>query len=312
MRALQLRPTKLSRYQRLKKWLYKRLIRPFLDDETVVRFAFRNRFGKPLNLTSPKSFNEKMQWIKLYDRNPLMKLYADKYEVRKIVEDKVGSTTLNELYGVFKSVEEIDFDSLPQSFILKVTHGSGWNVIVKNKSVLDIKKTKKKMRKWMAADYYKRTREWSYKHILPRIVCEKYMENKDGSLIDYKLFCFNGTPLFIQVDLDRYTGHTRAFYTVKWQKLDFLIVNKSCSYHEKEVKRPNSLMDMIEIAEALSNGFTFARVDMYDVDGKAVFGEVTFYPGGGWERFSPERWDVELGNLLQLPEKPSLTTEKGV
>ena len=119
-----------SRYQRLKRGLHKRLIRPFLNDEAVARFAFRNRFGKPLNLESPKSFNEKIQWIKLYDRNPLMKLYADKYEVRKIVEDKVGSTTLNELYGVFKSVEEIDFDSLPQSFVLKVTHGSNPGMVI--------------------------------------------------------------------------------------------------------------------------------------------------------------------------------------
>ena len=292
-----------STYKRIRRALQKRLIRPFLDDEAVARFAFRDRFDKSLSLETPKTFNEKIQWIKLYDRNPLMKLYADKYEVRKIVQNKIGGHILNKLYGVFQSVDEIDFNLLPESFVLKATHGSGWNIIVKNKSELDIKETKKKMKKWLETDYYKRTREWSYKNILPRIVCEKYMENKDGSLIDYKFFCFNGTPLFIQVDLDRYIGHTRAFYTVEWEKLDFYMVNRSCVYHEKEVKKPDSLIDMIKIAQVLSSIFTFARVDMYDVHGKVVFGEVTFYPGGGWEKFSQERWDLEFGNLLQLPEK---------
>ncbi|MCY4262103.1 MAG: ATP-grasp fold amidoligase family protein [Candidatus Dadabacteria bacterium] len=276
-------------------------IRVMLTDRGLIRLKFRYKFGKSLNLESPKTFNEKIQWIKLYDRNPLMTLYADKYEVRKVVENKIGQHILNELYGVFESVDEIDFDSFPKSFVLKASHGCEWNIIVKDKSALDRKKAKKKMRRWLATNYYTRKREWAYKHIKPRIVCEKYMENKDRSLIDYKFFCFNGTPRFIQVDLDRYTGHKRAFYTIHWQKLDLFMEKRCGGHYKEELGRPKSLTDMIEIARTLSEGFAFTRIDMYDVDGKAVFGEVTFYPGNGMKRFSPNGWDEKLGNYLELP-----------
>ena len=281
------------------------LIRPLklvLADRELIRLKFRYRFGKSLNLENPRTFNEKIQWIKLYDRDPLMTLYADKYEIRKVVENKIGRHILNELYGVFESVDEIDFDSLPESFVLKASHGCEWNIIVKNKSVLDRKKAKKKMRKWLATNYYTRKREWAYKHIKPRIVCEKYMENKDGSLIDYKFFCFNGIPRFIQIHLDRYTGHKRTFYTTQWQKLDLFMEKKGGDHYRGELSRPKSLTDMVEIARTLSESFTFARIDMYDVDGKAIFGEVTFYPGNGMKRFSPKSWDEKFGSYLELPK----------
>lgn len=274
-----------------------------LPDEALVRLEFIYNFGKFLNLKNPKTFNEKIQWIKLYEKNPLMTLYADKYEVRKIVEKKIGSQILNELYGVFESPDEIDFDSLPESFVLKATHGSGWNIIVRDKSVLEIEKAKKKMKKWLGRNFYTKKREWAYKDIPPRIVCEKYMENKDGSLNDYKFYCFNGNPLFMQVDFDRYSGHSRAFYDPEWQKLDFFITKSGKARHcEEEHKRPDCLTEMVKIARVLSSNFTFARVDMYEVDGKAVFGEVTFYPKNGGGRFSPGYRDAEFGDLLRLPE----------
>ena len=274
-----------------------------LPDQTLVRLEFMYNHGKFPNLKNPRSFNEKIQWIKLYDRNPLMTSYADKYEVRKIVEKKIGSHILNELYGVFESPDEIDFDSLPESFVLKATHGSGWNIIVRSKSVLEVEKAKKKMKRWLGRNFYTKKREWAYKDIPPRIICEKYMENKDGSLNDYKFYCFNGKPLFMQVDFDRYSGHSRAFYNPEWQKLDFFIAKsgevRRC---EEEHKRPDSLTDMVEIASALSSDFAFARVDLYEVNGKTVFGEVTFYPKNGGGRFSPEYRDTEFGDLLRLPE----------
>lgn len=274
-----------------------------LPDEALVRLEFIYNFGKFLNLKNPKTFNEKIQWIKLYEKPPLMTLYADKYEVRKIVEKKIGLHILNELYGVFESPDEIDFDSFPESFVLKATHGSGWNIIVKNKSVFEREKAKKKMRKWLGRNFYTKKREWAYKNIPPRIVCEKYMENKDGSLNDYKFYCFNGDPLFIQVDLDRHTGHGRTFYNPEWQKLDFFLAkSRKARRYEEELERPDSLTDMTEIARVLSSDFTFARVDMYEVDGKTVFGEVTFYPKNGGGRFTPEYWDAEFGDLLRLPE----------
>ena len=277
-----------------------------LSDETLVRLEFLYNLGRLPDLKNPRTLNEKIQWIKLYDRNPLMTLYTDKYEARKVVESKVGAHVLNELYGVFESVDEIDFDSLPESFVLKATHGSGWNMIVKDKSVLEREKAKEKMRRWLGSSFYAKKREWAYKDIQPRIVCERYMENKDGSLNDYKFYCFNGNPHFIQVDMDRYTGHSRAYYSLDWQKLDFFMVKntkrKKIRRYEKEVKRPESLIDMVEIVRTLSDNFRFARVDMYDVDGKAVFGEVTFYPSNGGGKFSPEHLDTEFGNLIPLPE----------
>ena len=277
-----------------------------LPDETLVRLEFFYNLGRFPDLRNPRTLNEKIQWIKLYDRNPLMTLCTDKYEVRKIVESKVGAHVLNELYGVFESVDEIDFDSLPESFVFKATHGSGWNIIVKDKSVFEREKAKEKMRKWLGGSFYSKKREWAYKDIKPRIICEKYMENKDGSLNDYKFYCFNGNPHFIQVDVDRYTGHSRAYYSPDWQKLDFFMVKntkrKKILPYEKELKPPESLADMVEVVRTLSSDFRFARVDMYDVGGKAVFGEVTFYPSNGGGKFSPERLDEEFGDLIRLPE----------
>ena len=285
--------------------LVRSLLRLF-PDETLVRLEFFYNLGKFPDLRNPKTLNEKIQWIKLYDRNPLMTLCTDKYKVRKVVENKVGARVLNELYGVYESVDEIDFDSLPESFVLKATHGSGWNIIVKKKSVLERKRAKQRMRKWLGNNFYLKKREWAYKDIQPRIICEKYMENKDGSLNDYKFYCFNGNPHFIQVDVNRYTGHSRAYYSIDWQKLDFFMVKntkrKKILPYEKELERPESLTEMVKIVRKLSSDFRFARIDMYDFEGKAVFGEITFYPSNGGGKFSPEHLDAEFGDLIQLPE----------
>ncbi len=278
------------------------MLRP-LPDKMLICLEFLYNFGRFPNLKNPRTFNEKIQWIKLNDRNPMMTLYADKYEVRKIVEKKIGAHLLNELYGVFETPDEIDFDLLPESFVLKATHGSGWNIIVRDKSVLEIEKAKKKMKKWLEKNFYAKKREWAYKNIPPRIVCEKYMENKDGSLNDYKFYCFNGEPLFMQVDFDRYSNHYRAFYDTDWQKLDFFIAkSRKSRRYEKEHERPDSLTEMVKVASILSSDFAFARVDLYEFDGKTIFGEVTFYPKNGGGRFSPEYWDAEFGSLLKLPE----------
>ena len=278
--------------------LTSKILQSLLSDETYLRLRFRFKFGWDINLQNPITFNEKIQWMKLYDRNPLMTQYADKYEVRKVVESKVGPHILNELYGVFKSTDEIDFDLFPESFVLKATHGCEWNIIVKNKSKLDTKKAKKKMNQWISTNYYIKRREWAYKNIPPRIICEKYLENKNGSLLDYKFFCFNGTPHLIQVDVDRHTEHKRVFYNTQWRRADFSLKYPT---YEEEVEPPNSLKDMLEIARVLSSAFTFARVDMYDVNGRVVFGEVTFYPKAGFGKFSPDYLDTKLGYLLQLP-----------
>lgn len=269
-----------------------------VSDETFLRSRFRYKSGREMNLQNPKTFNEKIQWIKLHDRNSLMTQCADKYAVREVIEKKVGTHILNELYGVFEDPNEIDFDSLPESFVLKATSGSGWNMIVKDKSGFDREKAMKEMKKWISTNYYVKRREWAYKNILPRIICEKYMEDKDGSLPDYKFFCFNGVPRFIQVDLDRYTEHKRAFYDTKWQRVDFSL---QYPIYEREIEPPNSLGGMLEIASKLSSEFLFVRVDMYDFNGKPIFGELSFYPEAGFGKFSPDCWDAKFGTFLKLP-----------
>ena len=275
-------------------------LRFLLSETDYIEAMFYRRMGYDITISpdrpTPPTFNAKLQWMKLYYRNPLMTLCADKYAVRKFVDEKAGSHILNELYGVFESADEIDFNSFPQSFVLKATHGSGWNIIVKNQPELDTEEARSRMRKWLATNYYDKQKEWCYKDIPPKIVCERYLQAKNGLLPDYKFFCFGGKPLFIQVDTDRFTEHKRCFYNPDWEKQEFGL---KYPLYEKDVEKPQCLNEMLEIARALSAPFPFARVDLYEVNGKPVFGEITLYPGNGLERFSPERWDAKLGGLIK-------------
>ncbi len=273
-------------------------LQSLFSDEFLLSSRFLHKFGRLINFDNPTTFNEKIQWIKLYEKNPLMTQCADKYAVREFVEEKVGKGVLNELYGVYEDAEEIDFDLLPDSFVLKATHGSGWNIIIKEKKQFNVREVIKTLDKWMATNYHTRRREWAYKHIPPKIVAEKYIEDKNGLLLDYKFFCFNGTPSFIQVDIDRYKQHKRVFYNSKWERFDFEFQHP---IYEQEVKPPDSLGEMVEIVKTLSSDFLFARIDLYDLDRRPVFGEITFYPEAGFGKFKPEEWDAKFGNLLKLP-----------
>ncbi len=276
-----------------------------VPDETAIKAQFKKYTGRALNLEQPKTFNEKSNWLKLYDRNPLMPRCSDKYAVREFVEEKVGAHVLNELYGVFENADEIDFDALPKPCILKVTDGSGWYVILKNNDVIIKKKpgatidqARKRLKKWMGKSQYLRRREWCYKDIKPRIICEKYMETESSSLADYKFHCFHGEPRFIQAIVDRSTDCKDAFYDENWNKTDHVRVYPHC---ERELHPPACLKDMLEIATALSSEFLFVRVDLYDFEGVTVFGELSFNPESGYGTFSPPHWEMEFGNLLKLP-----------
>ncbi len=285
----------------IKYWTIARLPKRFrflLPDKIAIKMRFRKRFGRELNLKAPQTLNEKLNWQKLYDRNPLMTKCVDKYAVREIVEEKIGGHILNELYGVWENVDEIDFNSLPESYVLKTTHGSGWNVIVNKNSDFDINDIKQKLRNWMKKNYYSYSREWCYKNVQPKIICEKYMEDKNGKLVDYKIHCFHGKPQLIQVDLDRYSDHKRALYNIQWEKYNFQWGYPS---YEKKLSPPDCLAGMLEIAGALSRDFLYARIDMYDVDGSPFFGEISFQHGAGIEKFIPQHWDADLGKLLKLP-----------
>ncbi len=280
-------------------------MRRLLSDKTAIECAFREVFDRELDLANPVTFNEKLQWTKLYDRNPLMVQCADKYAVREYVVQKGYGHILNELYDVYESVDKIDFESLPDSYVLKVTHGSGWNVLVKDGVVTigtqtrDIKTARRRLKKWLRKSQYIRYREWCYKDIQPRIVCEKYLEDSGGSLADYKIYCFHGEPKMIQVVVDRSTNCQEAFYDAQWRRLDLVSVNNPPC--QREIEPPVCLQEMLEIAAAISAEFRYVRVDLYDQSGKPVFGEMTFFPGFGLLKFTPKRYDIEFGNLLKLP-----------
>ena len=271
------------------------------DFPKILKQWYKKRTGKNLNLGNPKTFNEKIQWLKLYDNSPLKTKLADKYLVREWIEEQIGSKYLIPLLGVWNNFDEIDFDKLPEKFVLKANHGSHWNIIVKDKSKLDKSKAKKKFDKWMARDYaFKAGLELQYKGIKPKIIAEKFIEDTNGELNDYKIMCFNGEPKFVWVDCGRYSNHTKNIYDLDWNLQPFKM---TYSISKTPIARPENLDKMIELAKILCKDFAFVRVDFYNVDGKIYFGEMTFTSMSGTDKFEPEKYDLELGNMLTLPEK---------
>ena len=275
--------------------------------EEIIKEQFRNALGYELNLENPKTFNEKLQWLKLYYHDPLITKCADKYLVREYIKETIGEEYLIPLIGVWDRVEDIDFDKLPNQFVLKVNWGSGQNIIVKDKSQLDIEEAKNKLRYWMqpTSNHYYYSYEWCYKNIEPKIMCEEYIEQMDGNLLDYKIFCFNGEPKYIQVDIDRFTNHKRCFYDSTWKKQNFKTHSLYPLYHY-EIDKPSNLNKMLDFCKILSKNFNHVRVDFYTIDEILYFGELTFYHGNGMEEFSIKEWDYKFGELLELPKEKKL------
>ena len=259
---------------------------------------FKKRHGYKLNLDNPKTFNEKIAWLKLNYRKPIMSSLADKYEVRSFVDRKIGKEYLIPLINVFHKMDEINFNKLPRSFVLKAAHGSSWNIVSPNKQKLDIRLSKMKLNDWFNTNYYALSREWVYKGIQPKFVCEEFIKDKNGlSPKDYKIFCFDGKPKYIQIDLDRFSGHSRVFYDLNWQKLPF-----GLEYPTSEIgiNKPDGFNEMIRIAKVLSQGFPFSRIDLFNLEGKIYFGEITFFPDDGSGVFEPAEWDLILGKDIIL------------
>src|SRR5699024_128742 len=273
----------------------------FISDEKLIKKRFRKRLGREVNLKNPKKFNDKLQWLKLYWRDPLATKCADKYKVREYIKEKIGEKYLNELIAVYNSVDEIDIDKLPKSFVLKGTHGSGYNIICKNKDKMDLEKEFKKMRRWMWTNYHWSKREWVYKDIKPRIICEKYMEDESGELRDYKIFCFHGEPKIIEVDINRFTDHKRNIYDLNWNLLDVEI--EYPSEPNTIIQRPETLNEMLELSRILSKDFPHVRVDFYNVNGEIIFGELTFFHESGMGKFNPSEYELELGRYLDLQDQ---------
>lgn len=276
----------------------------WMSDEEYIRRQFKLVMGYDLDLDNPRTFSEKLQWIKLNDRNPLYTQLVDKYEVRKYIAEKIGEDYLIPLVGgSWNSVEEIDFEALPEQFVLKCTHDSGGIVICRDKAKLDIPAAKAKLSKRLRQNYYWLNREWPYKNVQPRIIAEKYMEDRTfGELRDYKFFAFDGEVkvVFIVSGRGSKDGTKANFFDMDFNDLHF---SNEYPNTEMQLEKPEKFDEMKMLAAKLSQGIPEVRVDFYEVNGKVYFGELTFFDGGGFQAFDPPEWDEIFGSWLTLPEK---------
>lgn len=272
-----------------------------MSDEEYLSRKYQLYFGQKLDLQNPQTFNEKLQWLKLYNRKPEYTVMVDKYKVREYIAQELGEEYLIPLLGVWDNPDEIDFDALPNQFVLKRNHNSGLGMcICKDKSELDISKVKVELRKGLKQDYYLTGREWPYKDVPRKIIAEKYMEDVSGDLKDYKFYCFNGEMKFVMINSDRNTSRpTRADYFDR----DFNWLDFTWGYSHAEVhpKKPEQFEKMVAIVEKLAKGLPHIRVDLYDCNGKIYFGELTFFDGSGFDKIEPLEWDYKIGKLLKLP-----------
>lgn len=273
----------------------------FLPDKAFLKLMFYVRMNKKLNFNNPTTFNEKLQWLKLYDRKPIYTSMVDKYEVKKYVADIIGEEFIIPTLGLWDNFDDIDFNALPDQFVLKCTHDSGGLVICKDKTKFDIVAARKKINRCLHSNYYKHGREWPYKFVCPRIIAEQYMEDDSGELPDYKFFSFNGITkaMFIATDRTKQNEETKFdFYDMEFRRLPFTNTHPNS---QKEISRPKAFDEMIQLANKLSKGFPQLRVDFYDINGKVYFGELTFSHNSGMVPFDPEEWDLIFGSWINLP-----------
>lgn len=272
------------------------------SDEFFLKLQFKQRMGHSLNLKDPRTFNEKLNWLKIYYRKPEMSKLVDKYEVKKIVSNKIGSEHVIPTYGVWKNFDDISFDELPNQFVLKTTHDGGGVVVCTNKATFDIDKAKKKLNRHLKTNHYNYSREWPYKNVEPRILAEEYMVDPvDSELRDYKFFCFNGEPkaLFIASDRQKAGDEVKFdYFDVEFNRLD---IKQSHPNSNLQFQKPKTFEEMKANARILAKGFPHVRIDFYEVNGRMFFGEITFFHYAGLTPFYPEKWDYIFGNYIKLP-----------
>lgn len=280
-------------------------IKDFLSDERFLKRMFKDKTGYDLNLDNPQTFNEKLQWLKIHDRKPEYTVMVDKYKVKQYIAEKIGEQYVIPLLGVWDNANDIDFNKLPDKFVLKCNHNSGEGMFIcKDKSKLDDKKIssiRKKLNSAVSRNYFWQGREWPYKNVERKIIAEKYMEDaKTGELIDYKFMCFNGEVKCSFVCNDRFSndGLKVTFYDKEWNIMPF---ERHYPRSRTPIAKPYCYDEMIKIAEKLSENIPFVRVDFYEINNQIYFGEMTFFPGGGMEEFTPVDWDYTLGSWLRLP-----------
>ncbi len=273
------------------------------SDRAAIERTFRSTFGYPLDWDHPRTLNEKLNWMKLHVRDPRQRIAADKVAVRDLVRERAGEDCLIPLIRTYSRAADIHLEELPRSFVLKVNHGSGQNWIVRDKTREEECRIVRQFREWMVTNHSAVSREWPYKGMRPLIVVEELLVDEGGGIpCDYKFHCFHGKVAVIQVDLDRETAHRRNFYDLDWNPQPFIWTEweggRPLWPNGRAVPRPERLPEMIRLAQTLAEGFPYARIDLFDCRGKVFFGEITFYHGGGFERFDPPEFDLRLGERL--------------
>ena len=277
----------------------------WMPDKPYLQLYYLMKLKKVLNFKNPKSFNEKLQWLKLYDRKNIYTTMVDKYEAKRYVAERIGEEYIIPTLGVWERVEDIDFDALPEKFVLKCTHDSGGLIVCRDKSKLDLEKTRKILSKSLKNDFYIEAREWPYKNVKRRIIAETYMEDETQKkgLVDYKFYCFDGKPRFLYISkgLEDHATASISFLNLDWTFADFQ--RSDYKGFDTLPEKPAGYETMLKLAEQLSAGSSFLRVDLYEIGGKIYFSELTFTPCGGTMQFAPVEWDDKIGEMLTLPPK---------
>lgn len=273
----------------------------FIPDSIYIQIYYFAHFKKFCDLKTPSTYNEKLNWLKLHDHNPVYPTLVDKYEAKEYVARIIGNEYIIPTLGVWDTFDDIDFEKLPNQFVLKCTHDSEGLVIVKDKKKLDKNAAKEKIEAALKQNFYYIGREWPYKDVKPRIIAEQYMEDHvDGELRDYKFFCFDGEPKAMFIASDRASDHVKFdYYDLKFNHLD---IKQKYPHAKEALRKPVTFEKMIEFSKILSKGFPHVRVDFYEVDGHLYFGELTFYHFSGFMPFEPDRWDKVFGDWLKLPK----------
>lgn len=274
---------------------------PILPDEIYLRWLFRLKMGYELNLKTPRTYNEKLQWLKLNDIHPEYAKLVDKIDAKNFAEQKIGAKYIIPTIGTWDNVNDIEWENLPEKFVIKCTNDSGGIVVCKDKSRLDINRAKAKLEDGWRKNYYQRNKEYPYRDLKPRIIAEEYMEDESGfELKDYKIFCFDGEPRFLFVATGRQEQDTRFdFFDLEWNHLPVLNGHPNADH---PIDKPKNFPEMLEVARKLSANIPHVRVDLYNVNGNIYFGEMTFFHWSGMTPFEPEEWDYKFGEYLKLPQ----------
>lgn len=283
--------------------LIKEVVKRIVPDSIYLKHCFKNIMGYPLNLSHPQNYNEKLQWLKLHNRNPLYTTLVDKYAVKKWVAEKIGEKYVIPTLGVWEKFDDIDLDKLPEQFVLKCTHDSGGLVICKDKTVVDWSEARDRIHSSLKRNYYYQSREWPYKNVPPRIIAEKYMEDPlDGELRDYKFYSFNGEPKILLLATNRQSKNSALCFD--YFDMNFNHLPLTNHWHPNNrlspPHKPQKFSEMKELVKVLAKDIPHVRVDFYEVAGQIYFGEMTFFPQGGFLKLHPNSWEREWGDMIKL------------